>query len=47
VSPNVTQGAFEVNGTPSPVPGPSGLALAVVGLVGMAGYAWRRKPAVA
>jgi hypothetical protein len=42
------QGAFEVNGTPSPVPEPSGLALAGVGLAGVTGYAWRRrKPAVA
>jgi hypothetical protein len=29
-------------GTPSPVPEPSGLALAGVGLVGMLGYIWRR-----
>jgi hypothetical protein len=49
VFPNVTQGAFEVNGTPSPVPEPSGLALAGVGVAGLLGYAWRRrrKPAVA
>jgi LPXTG-motif cell wall-anchored protein len=49
VFPNVVQGAFEVNGTPSPAPEPSALALAGVGLVGAAGYVWRRrrKPAVA
>jgi hypothetical protein len=42
------QGAFEVNGTPSPAPEPSALALAGVGLVGAAGFAWRRrKPAAA
>ena len=43
------QGAFEVNGTPSPAPEPSSIALAGVGLVGVAGYAWRRrrKPAAA
>jgi hypothetical protein len=43
------QGAFEVNGTPSPAPEPSTLALAGVGLVGVVGYLWRksRKPAVA
>jgi hypothetical protein len=43
------QAAFEVNGTPSPAPEPSTLALAGVGLVGVVGYAWRRrrKPAVA
>jgi LPXTG-motif cell wall-anchored protein len=48
VFPNVIQGAFEVNGTPSPAPEPSGLALAGVGLAGAAGYLWRRrKPAAA
>jgi hypothetical protein len=42
------QGAFEVNGTPSPAPEPSGLALAGVGLFGLLGCVWRRrKPAVA
>jgi hypothetical protein len=35
------QGAYAVNGTPSPAPEPSALALAGVGLVGLAGYAWR------
>jgi hypothetical protein len=45
----VTQGAFEVNGTPSPVPEPGSLALAGVGVAGLLGFAWRkcRKPAVA
>jgi hypothetical protein len=44
-----TEGAFEVSGGPSPAPEPSALALAGVGLVGVVGYAWRRrrKPAVA
>jgi hypothetical protein len=37
------QGAFEVNGTPSPVPEPSDLALAGVGAVGLLGFAWRRR----
>jgi MYXO-CTERM domain-containing protein len=43
------RGAFDVNGTPSPAPEPSSIALAGVGLVGVAGYAWRRrrKPAAA
>jgi hypothetical protein len=42
------QGAFELNGTPSPVPEPSALVLAGVGTVGLLGYGWRRrKPAVA
>jgi MYXO-CTERM domain-containing protein len=41
------QGAYEVNGTPSPAPEPSGLALAGVGLVGMVGFAWRRRRATA
>jgi hypothetical protein len=43
------EGAFDVNGTPSPAPEPSALALAGVGLVGLLGFAWRkrRKPAVA
>jgi hypothetical protein len=40
------QGAFEVNGTPSPAPEPSGLALAGVGAAGLLGFVWRRrKPA--
>src|SRR5262249_46018819 len=49
VFPNVTQGAFEVTGTPSPAPEPSALALAAVGMAGVAGFVWRlrRKPAVA
>src|SRR5262249_41203391 len=38
----VTQGAFEVSGTPSPAPEPSALALAGVGVVGLLGYGWRR-----
>jgi hypothetical protein len=48
VFPNVNQGAFEVNGTPSPAPEPSGVTLAGVGLAGLLGFAWRkcRKPAV-
>jgi hypothetical protein len=37
------QTAFEVNGTPSPAPEPSGLALAGVGLAGMVGFAWRKR----
>jgi hypothetical protein len=43
------EGAFDVNGTPSPAPEPSTLALAGVGLVGMVGFVWRhrRKPDVA
>jgi LPXTG-motif cell wall-anchored protein len=45
----VTLSAVEINGTPSPAPEPSGLALAGVGLVGLLGFAWRkrRKPAIA
>jgi hypothetical protein len=35
------QGAFEVNGTPSPAPEPSGLALAWVAAATVAGYAGR------
>jgi hypothetical protein len=35
------QGAFEANGTPSPAPEPSGLALACVAAAGAAGYAGR------
>jgi hypothetical protein len=45
---NVTLGAVEINGTPSPAPEPSTLTLAGVGLFGLLGCVWRRrKPAVA
>jgi hypothetical protein len=48
VSQRPTEGAFEVNGTPCPAPEPSALVLAGVGVVGAAGYLWRRwKPAAA
>jgi hypothetical protein len=45
----INQGAFEVNGTPSPAPEPSTLGLAGVGLAGLVVSAWRhrRKEAVA
>jgi hypothetical protein len=36
------EGAFDVSGTPSPAPEPSGLTLAGVGLAGMAGFVWRK-----
>ena len=36
------EGAFEVNGTPSPAPEPSSLMLAGVGLFGMVGFVWRK-----
>jgi hypothetical protein len=43
VFPNLNQGALEVNGTPSPAPEPSGLALAGVGAAGLLGFLWRRR----